>query len=404
MPAGEALRETERRQVIIPVLLVPMAIGLAALAAEAGLWFADRHELRAMADAAAMAAGWARRESEDIEDAALAAAETLGFDDDIDDLDVEEPPTSGAYLNDDTAVAVTITRTRSVLLAAYFLGEANITITARAVVQNVTRSADCIRALSSSASDAVNFQGGPTVVLDGCGVHSDSSASDALNVAGNAKLYADWAQVRGGYNQSGAQTVIDLDTDEPPETNQKRRLDPYASLAEPTIPAACGGGTAFAAGCTFSGNKTFNNGDAVTFAAGTYVVDGGTLKINGGASLSGTDVTIFLTNGASIDVLGGATVNLTAPSTGTYAGIAIYQDRGDAAGTSKFAGGSTMNVNGVLYMPTQAVQFTGGNALGGGCTRIIANTVTFTGNATLGNDCTGLGLSDTVDDDPRLVE
>jgi hypothetical protein len=63
-----------------------------------------------------------------------------------------------------------------------------------------------------------------------------------------------------------------------------------------------------------------------------------------------------------------------------------------------------MDIDGVIYFPRQALQFNGGNTSGNRCTRMVADTITFTGNAVLGNNCSGLGLSDTTEDDPRLVE
>lgn len=387
---------------IIAILILPVAIGLAALAVEGGLWYADRHELRAMADGGAMAAAWARYDEDDEEGAAFDAVDGLGFDDESDGIEVNSPPLEGIYTGDDDAIEIVVRRFRPLTLSTMFLGGDSVEIVMRSVVRMGTRSAYCVLALSRTASGAVSFQGGPTVDLQGCGINANSIEDDALSMGGTATLTADWAQVVGGIELIGRARLI---THEEPEEASPNRTDPFADLPEPPRPPDCPSGTvAVYTPCTFVGDKTLNSGSSVTLSPGVYYVDAGTFRVNGGASLLGDGVTLYLTNGANMAINGGANVSLTAPDSGTHAGIAIMQDRDDSAGTSLFNGGSTMDIQGVVYMPTQHLQFNGGNTLGGGCTRVVSDTMTFSGNAVMGNDCSGLGLPETILDEPRLVE
>ncbi len=311
------------------------------------------------------------------------------------------PPLDGDYAGDPDAYEVVITRSRSLLLSALFLTE-DMEIRVRAVSRSTQRSAYCVLALASNAANAINFSGGPTVKLNGCGVNANSIADDALNLTGNAYLEASWAQVRGEIDQSGKTT---LKTEDAPEEHSFLRTDPFAGLHAPAQPANCpSGNPSTYSPCTFSGGISWNSHANVTLQPGTYFVDGA-MSISGGAKITGTGVTLYFTDGGSIRVNGGAEMNITAPSSGTYAGMAMVQSRSAPAGvTNKFNGGSTMNIQGAIYFPKQDVEFTGGNALGGGCTRIVSNTVTFTGNAVMGNNCSGLGLPTTLDDEPQLVE
>lgn len=387
---------------IIAILIMPVAIGLAALAVEGGVWYADRHELRAMADGGAMAAAWARYDGDDEEQAAFDAVDELNFDDDLDEIDVNSPPLSGIYEGDDDAIEIEVRRYRPLLLSTMFLGGEDVEIVMRSVVRLGSRSAYCVLALSQTASGAVSFQGGPTVDLEGCGINANSMEDDALSMGGTATLTADWAQVVGGIELIGRARLI---THEDPEEDAPNRVDPFADLPAPPRPPDCpGGNVAVYTPCTFVGNKTLNSGASVTLEPGVYYIDAGTFRINGGATLIGDGVTLYLTGGADMTINGGANVSLTAPSTGTWAGISVMQDRDDPPGSSLFNGGSTMDIQGVMYMPTQHLQFNGGNELGGGCTRIVADTMTFSGNAVMGNNCSGLGLPETINDEPTLVE
>jgi hypothetical protein len=64
---------------------------------------------------------------------------------------------------------------------------------------------------------------------------------------------------------------------------------------------------------------------------GIYYLDQGSFTVNGGATITGTGVTLVFTsstgsNYATANINGGATVSLTAPTSGPLAGIAFYGD------------------------------------------------------------------------------
>src|SRR6185436_9108072 len=83
-----------RWKMTIAAIIFPIMLAFAALGAEGGLWYADQHQLRNVADAAALAAGWARREGMDEEQAALDAVAGAGFNDDTDYIELNSPPVS----------------------------------------------------------------------------------------------------------------------------------------------------------------------------------------------------------------------------------------------------------------------------------------------------------------------
>ena len=123
--------------------------------------------------------------------------------------------------------------------------------------------------------------------------------------------------------------------------------------------------------------------------------------MNAGATLTGTNVTIFLTSStgsqyASVTINGGANVTLSANDSGDYAGILFYGD--DDTPTSPpsnqtFNGGATMDLTGALYFPKGNINYTGGASLGGSCTQMIAQTITFGGDAEMNTACSNSGMS-----------
>jgi hypothetical protein len=269
----------------------------------------------------------------------------------------------------------------------------------------------CVLALDPHASGALTAQGSADINFNGCGVNVNSNSGSALDVGGAALLNVDWAEVTGGIATQGGGTLESAQT---PKTGMPPRPDPYANLAFPGS-GACDysnfrvSSTSALTPGRYCGGISFTSHAVATLSPGVYVMDGGAFDAAGGSSITGNGVTIILTgsgtNYATVTINGGAIVNMTAPSSGAYTGIAFMQSPNAPSGTTdKFNGGSTMDIDGVIYFPRQALQFNGGNTSGNRCTRMVADTITFTGNAVLGNNCSGLGLSDTTEDDPRLVE
>ena len=90
------------------------------------------------------------------------------------------------------------------------------------------------------------------------------------------------------------------------------------------------------------------------------------------------------------------TYQLTAPSTGSTAGIAIWSDRNLPYSTDVIGTGSGASViKGAIYAPSRWVKYAGGTTgVSTGCTQIIAYDIMITGNSTFANNCVGVGTLD----------
>jgi hypothetical protein len=185
--------------------------------------------------------------------------------------------------------------------------------------------------------------------------------------------------------------------------------DPYATVPEPVAIGACQNGSVGSSkGVTKltptdnhpSGVKSmrFCNGldlkGTVNFEPGLYIIEGGSLTINGGdltstdvSQLNAPGVTFYLTNGASLKLGGNAAVNLSAPTQGPFAGLLFFGSRTNAAASQTITGTSDSTLQGAIYMPGSDVQFTGNSSVTNGCTQVIGRTVTFSGNSSLGSSC-----------------
>jgi hypothetical protein len=162
----------------------------------------------------------------------------------------------------------------------------------------------------------------------------------------------------------------------------------------------------------FCNGINVSGGSSLTLNPGIYVINGGSLNLSGGSTFNATGgVTIVLTSStgsgyAIAAISGGATVNVTAPTSGSIAGIAFFQDRNaPSSGTDSFSGGATQNITGAIYFPNQAINYSGGSATGGSqCTQLIAFTITFSGGSTFKNNCSGVGTAVIGGGSSKIVE
>ena len=135
---------------------------------------------------------------------------------------------------------------------------------------------------------------------------------------------------------------------------------------------------------------------SLSLPSGTYYVNAGDLNVQG--SLSCTACTIVLTNKTSASPIGNvkvnasSNINMTAPDTGTYKGIAIYQDRRatDCNSCNKVNGNSGSIIQGALYFPSQELEYNGTGTTSAICTMFVAKRLNFSGNSTTSNKFKGM--------------
>ena len=185
-----------------------------------------------------------------------------------------------------------------------------------------------------------------------------------------------------------------------PQTDCPAIADPLAGLPAPAVGACTftkykvtSGSQSLTPGVYCGGIEVGSNA-AVNLLPGTYVIKDGSLSVKSNATLSGNDVTLYLTgSGATIEVKADSTISLTAPSTGTYAGVLMFEDRNAPLHqTHKFESRNAPNLLGTIYLSRGDLQVgvkgsggSGGVAVGAtsAWTIIVARTLSVTDNQTL---------------------
>ncbi|WP_284125911.1 Tad domain-containing protein [Parerythrobacter aestuarii] len=309
--------------------------------------------------------------------------------------DLRNPPTSGSYSGDNAAVEVIATTSQRLPFSSLFLSTPP-TIRVRSVAATVADGEYCVISLASSGT-GVEVQGSAQVDL-GCGTSANSPDGIAVDLSGSSLLKSNPISAVGGIDYTS--TNVDSGTTMLPYGLEV--TDPMANrgLSVPSTPSTC---TATNLNVTPNQTVTLNPGrycggmdlkGDVTLNPGVYIIDGGTLNINSQAEVYGDGVTFVLTGAdpysiATVSINGGADVEISAPDDiqdPTWAGVLFFQDpSGDA--THTINGGADLEFDGIIYMPTGDISFSGGATQKADCLLLIAETVRFTGDTGLGNNC-----------------
>jgi hypothetical protein len=352
-----------------------------------------KSRMQTAADAAAVGATQERRQngSAHVVDAAKSDAALNGFTDGQNSVvvTVNSPPASGYYTADTSSVEVLISQNVGALFMSA-LGFSSVKVSARSVAR-LGSGSNRIYALDPAASGAFTIAGGATLTVS-CGIMVASSHASAMIANGGAHLTAASINVAGGYQPGGGVVVTPT-----PTTHVTPESDPLAYLVPPAVGGCTQTGWSASNASTkaivpgvFCGGITINGGSTVTMSPGTYILLGGGLNVSNGAKLSGSGVTFFVTSNGTypygpVNLAGGTTIQLSAPTTGTYAGILFYQDPSIASpAASSFSNGTTVTFDGALYFPTSALAYSGGASAN--YTILVAKTVSFSNGTTVNSN------------------
>jgi hypothetical protein len=134
------------------------------------------------------------------------------------------------------------------------------------------------------------------------------------------------------------------------------------------------GGTVTLKPGVYCGWINFNSNPKVTFEAGTYVIRDGGWNVNGG-TWTGTGVTFYFADTSKIQFNSAVAANITAPTSGTYKDLVMYEKSGLARSQLPFNDSNDFNLQGIIYLPSRDVTFNGGSKLTNKKMTIVVNTL-----------------------------
>jgi Flp pilus assembly protein TadG len=389
--------------IVLMTLAMPVLVGIGGLATEGGYWLYNHRVVQSAADNAAYSAATAYAIDSTVNltsQAKAAAASSYGLVDGKNGVTVtlNKPPTglcgTSSYIGNTNAIEVAVQTSVSRSFSGMWLS-GNVNICGRAVAL-VRGGGDCLLALATTGTGITVSGNNTTISLSRCSLFSNSVAANAISISGNSNttITADSVGAVGGITgQSNiVQPPTNVTTGDPPLT------DPYASAAsswpqtggatQPCAPNSC---TTTLSPGIYSGGLNLAQNNTYTMNAGIYYLTGNLNFSGNNITLNGTNVTIVLLGSSSV-ITGNKnneTLNITAPSSGWNAGLAIWAPTSTGTMNLGFKNNAVVGVIGLIYTPHADVNF-GKNNGTTTCTQIVAKTITFNGNnQSFKGDCFG---------------
>jgi prepilin-type N-terminal cleavage/methylation domain-containing protein len=156
-------------------------------------------------------------------------------------------------------------------------------------------------------------------------------------------------------------------------------LDPYRFLPIPSSPGGPYSDGQLHGPGVYTGAVSITASSTLT--AGVYIFQKG-LSISGNKNVKvdGTSgVLLYFPNGGTYSVSGQATVDLSAPASGTYQGVVLFEARDNPA-TMTVSGQGITNYNGAIYAPDATVDVSGN---GGTIADVVAECGAISGNGSV---------------------
>lgn len=415
------IKDRRGNALAITAACLPLVVGAAGLATDTIQWTLWKRQLQRAADSAAIAGVYDRESSSG---ATTNTSRAVCRDLNINlhtwmALNTTSPCTGtvGSYSNLSfpadsgvrrNQVSITLEVQQRLPFSSIFMS-APPTIIARSTAASVPSGGDaCVNARETSASKkGIDITGNAGIYMPDCVMYSNSPATNSAAAGGSSSVTAEAVAAVGGIARSNNWNVQAYRPYSPPID------DPFANVTPDPSQMTCTNqrlddNTNFSSlpsGTNCFSSLLVNSNRSLTLPAGTYYINGGDADIRGNISCTGC--TIVLTNSdpnsttiGQFKVNASSNINLTAPTSGQYQGIAVYQDRRaqDSGQTNKINGNSGSVITGALYFPSQQLDYNGTGNTTAVCTMFVARRVNFSGNSTTTNkfkklaDCGAEGL------------
>ena len=435
------LRRDERGAVSIMmgILMIPL-VGFLALGFEVSNWYLITRGMQNAADAATLAA--AINNSTNYDDEARAVAALYGFVNGVNNVTIGVTNTATCPITgDQNCYSVQISGYTPLLLSQVvgFQGNGNINgsfqkqLSALAVAKAGSPADICLLALAGSGTNpAIQTNGAPTANMNGC----DSMSYTGSNCNGHNLGLGISFTVGSSNNGCGAKQMTNQNKLNPPDPYFTQISGTIAAFPSPSTVCSSypqetlkgnkpSGGTPQSGPIVLPAGNTFWCGDQVLTGNVTIstpngpavlVIENGALDLAGfnfqmanqtsaltivftGSNTGGYNHTIFdnSPNGGVLDI--------TPPTTGPWAGMAIVQDpnltdTNGALDVSSAGNSPTLTITGLIYMPHATITLKGAidkSNFGKSCVVMVADNFQISGTGgilktDIGN-CGGAGLT-----------
>jgi len=252
----------------------------------------------------------------------------------------------------------------------------DIGVSATATFSSSSAKKVCIMALAPSTTQALLINSGVSLQAPSCRIDVKSVASPAAIFNSGSNLNVDMICVQGAsvIQNAGAVTAL--------KTGCATASDPFAGTLPNVTVGACtvsnqnySGANVLSPG-VYCGTFNFNGTGSLTLNPGLYVFKDAVWNLNSGWSVTGAGVTLYFANERSgIQINSGVNAAISAPESGAYAGILIYEPNGLPRSPIVFNGSAGHNFKGLFYLPSRDATFNAVSSIISESITLVFNTI-----------------------------
>jgi Flp pilus assembly protein TadG len=240
------------------------------------------------------------------------------------------------------------------------VGVKTIAVEVTATAKQGGSSTACILVLDRTASQALLMNSGADIEAQKCEVHVASTGYPAAIFNNQSTLMSAKTCIAGNSITDNGGTHPNL------TTGCKVATDPFAGNLPTPSTSTCtynsgnyNGGSFTMSPGVYCGWFNFNGTNNLTFNPGVYVIKGGGWNVNGG-TWTGSGVTFYFADTSKIQFNSGVKATLSAPTSGTYAGILMYEAGGLSKSQFILDDSKGHVLNGLIYLPSRQMTLNSG--------------------------------------------
>lgn len=247
---------------------------------------------------------------------------------------------------------------------------------ATATIKSASASKVCMLALAPATTQALLVNSGVSLNAPNCRIDVKSTAAPAAIFNASSTLNVSKICVQGTSVIQNAGPVGVL------ETGCRAAVDPFIGALPAVTPGACTVSNQNYAGVNvlspgvYCGAFNFNGVGSLTLNPGLYVFKDAVWNLNSGWSVSGSGVTLYFANqNSGIQINSGVNLSISAPTSGTYSDILIYEPGGLPNSSIVFNGGAGHQYKGLIYLPSRNATFNGVSSITAESITLVFNTI-----------------------------
>ena len=363
------ISKSEKGQALVFITLVAVVLfSIVSLAIDASMAFSDKRHAQNAADTAVLAGALAKVRGQSFNSAAMSRALSNGYDNNgsTNTVEVNNPPVDGNYAGNSEYIQVKITSHVHAIFGQV-LGVSEMVNHAEAVARTTPSTSSsmyggsAVVGLDPTGCKAVQFGGNANMTITGSGIYVNSTcAQNAFNndSGSSAILSTPCLQTVGGYEFTLGKVQV---------TQAGCLHNNVAPASPPQYPnITCGAKAATKTGDTLSpGNWSgaFPPNGVTHLQSGVYCVSNGNFQVNGGDTLIGHGVVIYMIDGF-IKWNGGADIQLDAPTEGPYKGLLLYLPPSNS-NVVVVNGNGDSHIVGSIWAPRSTITVEGGGGSAG---------------------------------------